>query len=106
MSTSTRVRDQGPLTTSTGRIWLVVGGLFALVALGLLVPMTALPPPGVALVAAVLVVLLYAAMVVVRIAVPRGRRRLAALAWLTLAMGVVATVGVCTVAVAVSPRIA
>lgn len=76
----TRVRSQASLTTASGTIWIVVGGLFVAVALGVLVPMTSLPPSGVALGAAIAVGVLYLAMVVVRVAVPAGRRRLGMLA--------------------------
>ena len=76
----TRVREQPSLTTSTGAIWLIVGGLFTAIALAVLIPMTTLPPTGLALVAAVVIGVLYVAMVVVRFAVPPGRRRLGMLA--------------------------
>ena len=48
----TRIRSQPALTRSTGRVWLIVGGIFTVMALAVLVPMTALPPAGVALTAA------------------------------------------------------
>lgn len=76
----TRVREQPALTTSTGAIWLIVGGLFAVVSLGVLIPMATLPGGTVAVVAAIIVGALYLAMVVVRFAVPSGRRRLGMLA--------------------------
>jgi hypothetical protein len=76
----TRVVNQPALTTSTGRSWLLLGGLFTLIALGVLIPMTALPPRGVALVAAILVAALYLGMLVVRATVPAGRRRLGMMA--------------------------
>jgi hypothetical protein len=76
----TRIREQPSLTTSSGAIWLVVGGLFTSISLGVLIPMTALEPPGVALAAAVAIGLLYFAMVVARVTVPAGRRRLGMLA--------------------------
>lgn len=76
----TRVREQPSLTTSTGAIWLVVGGLFTAIALAVLIPMVALPPTGLALAGAVAIALLYVGMVVVRLVVPPGRRRLGLLA--------------------------
>jgi len=80
----TKVTEQPSLTFSTGNIWLVVGGLFAAVALAVLIPQTiaGLPPRGVPLAAAIVDVVLYAGMVVVRFAVPvpRLRRRLGLLA--------------------------
>ena len=74
----TRVTQQPALTFSTGRIWLVVGGLFTAIALAVLIPQTVagLAPRGVALAAAVVDVLLYVGMVVVRLVVPVTRLRL------------------------------
>lgn len=74
----TKVTQQPSLTFSTGLIWLVVGGLFTAIALAVLIPqaLAELPPPGVALSAAIVDVVLYAAMVVVRFAVPVTRLRL------------------------------
>jgi hypothetical protein len=72
----TRVREQPALTTSTGAIWLIVGGLFAAVSLGVLIPMATLPGGTVAVVGAIIVAVLYLGMVAVRFAVPSGRRRL------------------------------
>ena len=74
----TRVTQQPALTFSTGRIWLVVGGLFTAIALAVLIPQTVagLTPRGVALAAAVVDVILYAGMVVVRLVVPVTRLRL------------------------------
>jgi putative flippase GtrA len=74
------MRDQPALTKSSGLIWLVVGGLFTVIALGVLVPLTQLPPPGVALIAAIIVAALYAGMWLVRFVVAPGRRRLALMA--------------------------
>ena len=83
----TQVRNQPALTTSSGTIWLVVGGLFTAIALGVLVPMTALPPGGVALGAAVADVVLYAVIVAARWLAPAGpiRLRLMAVAMLAIA---------------------
>ena len=72
----TLVRNQPSLTTSTGRSWLIVGGLFTAIALGVLIPMTQLPPAGVALTAAIVDVILYAGMVAARLLVPSSRLRL------------------------------
>lgn len=74
------MRDQPALTKSSGLIWLVVGGLFTVIALGVLVPLTQLPPPGVALIAAIVVAALYAGMWLVRFVVAPGRRRLTLMA--------------------------
>ncbi len=76
----TSIRSQPSLTTSTGRIWLIVGGVFAAIAIAVLIPMTQLPPPGVALAGAIAVAALYLAMIVVRLAVSPGHRRLTLMA--------------------------
>lgn len=84
----TRVRNQPSLTTSTGRTWLIVGALFTAISLAVLLPMTALPPSGVALTAAILDVVFYAAMLAARFAVAPGRRRLPLMAAALLAIAV------------------
>ncbi|MGN6325491.1 hypothetical protein [Pseudolysinimonas sp.] len=98
----TRLTEQPSLTFSTGRIWLIVGGFFTAIALGVLVPqaLLGLPPVGLPLVAAVLVGVLYALMYVVRFAVPvtRLRRRLGWMAVLMLAIAVVSLATVIVVA--------
>jgi hypothetical protein len=75
----TRMRDQPALTQSSGLIWLVVGGIFAAIALFVLIALVQLPPPGVALVAAIIVAAAYAGMWLVRFVVAPGRRRLTSL---------------------------
>jgi VIT1/CCC1 family predicted Fe2+/Mn2+ transporter len=94
----TLVRDQPALTTSTGTIWLVVGGLFAAVSLGMLIPMAILPGGTVAVIAAIVVAALYLGMVVVRLAIPSGRRRLGVLATGMVLIAVVAFAAVLIVA--------
>lgn len=94
----TRVRSQPSLTTASGTIWLVVGGLFVAIALGVLVPMTSMRPAGVALGAAIAIGALYVAMVVVRVAVPAGRRRLGMLAIGMLLIAAISLVAVLVVA--------
>ena len=98
MTDPTRLRDQPALTRSSGLIWLVVGGIFAAIAFGVLVALVRLPPPGVALVAAVLVVALYGGMWLVRFVVRPGRRRLGLLAGGMLAIAAVALVATMVVA--------
>lgn len=101
----TRQRDQPALTTSTGRVWLVVGGVLSAISLAVLIPMGSLPGGAVAVAAAVLIVLLYAGMVVTRFTVRPGRRRLGILATsmlLIAAVALIATVLVATVLVAFS----
>lgn len=94
----TRVRSQPSLTTASGTIWLVVGGLFVAVSLLVLVPMTSMQPAGLALGAVIAVVVLYVAMVVVRVAAPPGRRRLGMLAVGMLAIAAIALITVLIVA--------
>jgi hypothetical protein len=88
----TKVTNQPALTTSTGRSWLVMGGLFTAIVLALLIAMTTLPPPGVAFVAAFVVAALYLGMIVVRLTVAPGRRRLAFLSAGMLAIAAVSLV--------------
>lgn len=92
----TRIREQPALTTSSGAVWLIVGGLFTAISLAVLVPMTALPPEGVAFGAAVAIGALYAGMVATRLLVPPGRRRLG-----MLAIGMLLIAGIALVAAAV-----
>lgn len=99
IGTSPRVRDQPALTTSTGRAWIVVGGLLTLVSLLVLVPMLLLRPPGAAGVGIVLVVFLYVAMLVA-MRIPPGPPRLITLAVLMIGIAVVALTTVIVVAVA------
>lgn len=87
----TKVTAQPALTHSTGRRWLVWGAVLAavaLVVLGFLVPVE----PVTAITGAALVVLLYVAMVIVRVTVSSVHGRLLALAWLLGAMAVAALV--------------
>lgn len=76
----TALREQPALTTSSGAIWLIVGGLFVAVSLGVLIPMSTLPNGTVAIVAAIVIALFYLGMLVAQLAIPRGRRRLGVLA--------------------------
>ncbi len=79
-----RVTDQAALTTSSGRSWLVVGGILTALTAGFLFWMRDLDPPGVATAGIVTVVALYLGMVAVRFGVGRLRRRLGLLAALTV----------------------
>lgn len=81
----TRMREQPSLRSSTGAIWLIVGGLLALVAAVILTLLTSLQAP-LAITGLVIVVVLYAAMIVIRLFVPEGRRRLALMAGCMLAI--------------------
>ncbi|MHB1172925.1 MAG: hypothetical protein ACYCZY_10635 [Lacisediminihabitans sp.] len=92
MSDPTKVTNQPALTTSTGRIWLIVGGLFAAIALAFLIPMLALGSPGVALFGIVAVSALYITMIVVRLSTGPGRLRLGLMASSMLAIALVSLV--------------
>ncbi|MDH6238413.1 hypothetical protein [Cryobacterium sp. CG_9.6] len=89
MSESQRVFEQRSLTTSTGAIWLVAGGALTLICGSLLFAMQWLSPSGVATTGIVIVLVLYAAMVVIRFAVSRRRLKLGILATLTLLIVIV-----------------
>lgn len=93
----TRMADQPALRTSSGRVWLVMGGLFAaasLIPLGLLIFAGDGRSRGVAIPVAVAVVLLFAAMVLARLLLPGGPIRLRTMAGCMLAMAAVALLGV------------
>jgi hypothetical protein len=96
IGTSTRVRDQPSLTTSTGKSWLILGGLLAVIAIAVLVPLLSQQPGGVALFGICAIVALYAAMVVVRLNARPGRGMLG---WLAACMIAIALVGVVCVGV-------
>ncbi len=99
MSTDpTKIRNQPALTTSTGTSWLIIGGLFTAISLGVLIAMTQLPPPGIALGAAIAVAVLYLAMIAVRFLVPSGRRRLGLMSIAMLAIALIALVAAIVVA--------
>jgi hypothetical protein len=89
IGTSTRVRDQPSLTTSSGRSWLILGGLLSLIAVGVLIPMLPLEPAGVALFGICAVVAFYAGMVVTRINARPGRWMLGLLASFMIAIALV-----------------
>ena len=88
----TLIRNQPSLTTSTGRVWLFVGAVFALISIAVLIPMMGMHPPGVALVGICVIVGLYAAMVIARLVIDRQRLRLAVMAGCMGAMALVALV--------------
>ena len=85
---SENLTDQPALVTSSGKIWLISGGLLAFISSAVLFPMMWLEPPGVALGGIIAIVALYAAMVVVRITVRPQRVRLAVLAFLMMAIAI------------------
>jgi hypothetical protein len=97
IATSPRVRDQPALTTTSGKSWVVLGGLLALVSIAMMIPMVSLAPAGAAGVGIVLVGFLYLAMLVARRISP-GVPRLTTLAVLMTCIAVVALVTVGMVA--------
>jgi hypothetical protein len=82
MSDSPNIGDQSALTTSRGRIWLVAGGILALVCVGVLIPLIWMEPPGAAVGGIVGIAVVYAAMILVRLFVRRLRPRLITMATL------------------------
>jgi hypothetical protein len=84
----TQVRNQPALSTSSGREWLVIGGITAVICIVVLVFQVS-AGAFLALIGAALVVVIYAAMVVVKETVKRPRRRLGILAALLLTMTLV-----------------
>ena len=94
----TQMRNQPSLTTSTGRVWLIVGGLFTAISLAVLIPMTALEPRGVALVAVIADAALYVGMVLARLVIRPGRLRLRLMATAMIAIAAVSLVAALIVA--------
>lgn len=88
-SDPTLIRNQPSLTTSTGLIWLVVGGLFAAISIVVLAFLIDLQPAGLALGSIIATVALYLAMILVRVLVPRLRLRLGLLAGAMLLMATI-----------------
>lgn len=94
----TALREQPALTTSSGTIWLVVGGVFTAIALAEFVFMLSFGNPLV-VVGLVLVAALYVGMLVARFAAPAGRLRLRIMAGLMLGIAGISliVVGIVTV---------
>lgn len=99
MSDPTQIRNQPSLTTSSGRIWLVTGGLFALISIVVLGSIVTLRPTGLALGGIVAIIALYLVMVSIRFGVERPRLRLGLLAACMLVMAAIALA--CTIIVSV-----
>lgn len=98
----TRMANQPALRSSEGTIWIVVAGLFALVCLVPLSLLTVVDPRESALAAwitAILVIVLYAALVVTRWLVSTRERRVRIMAVLMLAMAAIALFGLLICAV-------
>lgn len=98
MSDPTPIRNQASLTTSSGRIWLVVGALLTVICGGVLVALGGNPPEGLGFGAAVVIGILYLGMIMVRLAVPPGRLRLGLMAAGLIAIAAIALV--CTLVIA------
>lgn len=95
-SDPTRMANQPALRSSEGTIWVVVGGLFALICLVPLGLLTVVDPRAsapVAWITAILVVVLYAALLVTRWVVGERERRLRTMAVLMVAMAAAALIG-------------
>jgi hypothetical protein len=76
----TRMRNQASLTTSSGTVWLVIGGLAAVITVVLLWSLQQVNSSGIAIAGIVAILLLYVAMVEVRLLVRILRLRLILLA--------------------------
>lgn len=98
VGTSPRVRDQPSLTTSSGRSWLILGGLLALIAIAIMVPMLGLAPEGVAVFGICAVVVCYTGMIVTRLNARPGRWMLGLLAFFMIGIAIVGLVCVGIVA--------
>jgi hypothetical protein len=94
----TRMRNQPALTTSSGRSWLVVGGLATVLITGTMIALWLRLGLTAALVGAIVTVVLFAAMIVVRFFVDHRRRRLGLLAVIFLAQVIFALVVVLMIA--------
>lgn len=93
-SDPTRLRNQPALVSSTGSIWLILGGLFAGISIAVLAALVMRQPAGLAMGAIVVIVVLYIAMALVKFLVRPGRLRLGVLASLMLAMAAIALTAV------------
>ncbi|GAA1547284.1 glucan phosphoethanolaminetransferase (alkaline phosphatase superfamily) [Microbacterium ginsengiterrae] len=92
----TRMVNQPALRSSDGTIWIVVSGLFVLICLVPLSLLTVIAPRAsapVAWVTAILVVVLFAALLASRWLVTQRERRLKIMAVLMLAMAAIALIG-------------
>lgn len=88
MSESQKVTKQPALTTASGGIWLVVGGIIALICLVFLWLMKDLEPLGASTIGIVIIVVTYLAMLAIRYGVRAPRVRLWSLAILTIGIAV------------------
>lgn len=88
VSESQKVTKQPALTTASGGIWLVVGGIIAAICLVLLWLMRGMEPLGAATTGIVMIVVAYLAMLAVRYGVGAPRVRLWTLAALTIGIAI------------------
>lgn len=91
------MRNQPALQTSGGAVWLVMGALFALIAIGTLVAIAVTSTGGATIAGwgtAAAVLVLFTATVITRMVSKPGRRRLLWMAGFFLSMAAVALVGV------------
>lgn len=93
MDDSNRMRDQPALTTTRGDAWIVIGGITAALLVGMYALLGTVQPV-IAWGTAATVLLVYAAMVIVRTRGTAGRRRLRSLAALYGAMVALSLVAV------------
>ena len=84
VSESQKVTQQPALTTASGRTWLIVAGIIAVLCLILLWLMRDLEPLGAATIGIVTIVVTYLVMVAIRFGVRAPRVRLFSLAILTI----------------------
>lgn len=93
----TQMRNQPALTTSSGRIWLVIGGIATVLIVGTLIALWLQLDSTLALMVAVIAAVLYAVMVIARFAVEPLRPRLMALAvlfWVQVLLALVAVIAI------------
>lgn len=99
----TKMRNQASLTTSSGTVWLVIGALTTAITVVLLWSLQQVNSSGIALWGIVAILLLYVAMVEVRLLVRTVRLRLILMAiafgaLTAVALGCVVIIGVTVVA--------
>lgn len=76
----TRMANQPSLTTSTGTMWLVVGGVMAAISIALLLALQQVNSSGIALLGVLIIVLAYLVMVEARLLMRSLRARLIVMA--------------------------
>lgn len=86
VSESQKVTQQPALTTASGNIWLLVGGIISLMCLVMLWFMRDLEPQGAATLGIVSIIVGYLIMIAIRYGVAAPRVRLWSLTFLTLAI--------------------